>query len=571
MRTSSLWALSLLMFSATFLPSVVVAASTPDNDAQLVRLSYVEGDVRFNRGDDKGPNLKKPWEQAEVNLPIEQNFALATDDGRAVLEFEDGSEIYVAENSVVIFDYLNSTLGLLRAQLELVSGAVTTDLKPVYAEVFEIDMPTGRYQVTYPRSSFVRIDSFLDGFAVTPQSDAGSDFSQNGSSDLRIAKGETLTFQSGQPVRIDGAGQSKAPNDWDQWVNAQVEARNTAMQAALKASGLSAPIPGLTDLYANGTFSSCAPYGMCWEPSQQAATPPQAVPPGPTAQPPGGKPFKPQLVAFRTLIAECPAPEWMTTASVLAKTPQELNQLSLEAYRWELRQTWIWPVCHYSSWIYRNAGYHLVIRKKKRRHPIRWVKAGKTTGFVPPHPADQKGKPPKNLKHGILTVSSQGGAERVEKVDFIPSEKVETLSDPPKEFRVESSPRLASAEAPKIQGRLLGALAQGAKPGEAKQTEAPIAYDYNKGAFVQSGATLVGRKTKPVIVGGLSARGNFGASSNGRSSGSAGRSGGSSGRASSSYRGGGSSAGRSNSGGGGGGGGSRGGGGGGGSRGGGKK
>jgi hypothetical protein len=39
----------------------MMASSTSTADAQL---GYLQGDVRFNRGDGKHPDLKKPWEQA---------------------------------------------------------------------------------------------------------------------------------------------------------------------------------------------------------------------------------------------------------------------------------------------------------------------------------------------------------------------------------------------------------------------------------------------------------------------------------------------------------------------------
>jgi hypothetical protein len=97
-----------LTICAAFFPTAAAAAATTaaaQSEPQLVRISYMQGDVRFNRGDSKQPNLKKPWQQANVNLPIAENHALATGaDGRAVIEFESGSVIYVAENSVVLFE-----------------------------------------------------------------------------------------------------------------------------------------------------------------------------------------------------------------------------------------------------------------------------------------------------------------------------------------------------------------------------------------------------------------------------------------------------------------------------------
>jgi len=548
---------SLLAFSAMLLPRAMAGPSAvPQSDAQLVRVSYVEGDVRFNRGDGKRPDLKKPREQAEVNLPIEQNFALATGDGRAEVEFEDGSVIYVAKNSVLLFDELSASIGILRTRLELVSGTVTTDVRPVLWESFTIEMPTGEYEVDYPKGSFVRLDSYLDGMAVTPQGDIGSDFSQNGSQDVHITKGQTLTYEAGHPVRIDGAGQSEASNDWDQWVYARAEARSTAMQAALKASGLSSPIPGLADMYKSGTFSPCAPYGTCWAPSPQSAAPPQGnQQAAPQQQTAGQQPFKPQTVDFHTLVGTC-APLWATTAAVVAQTPQQLDELKREAYLWELRQRWSWPVCNFTSSIYRNNQYLFVVGKKRRHHPVRWVQVGKNIGFVPAHPADKKGEPPKNLKHGIFVVSTDKGADHIERVDFNPKEKVETLSSPPKEFRAASYPELAKAAPPEIQGRLIEGTAPNAKSTGVKGAEPTITYDYKKGNFVQSGAVVAGHTTKPVVVGGLDSRGGFSGGSGSRSSGGGGRSGeaGSRGSGGSSYGGGGSSSGRSSGGGGGGGG-----------------
>src|SRR5580658_7121437 len=96
-----------LTICAAFFPTSVASAAAAQSVPQLVRVSYMQGDVRFNRGDAKQPNLKKPWQQADVNLPIAENYALATGaDGRAEIELETGSVIYVAENSVVLFEQL---------------------------------------------------------------------------------------------------------------------------------------------------------------------------------------------------------------------------------------------------------------------------------------------------------------------------------------------------------------------------------------------------------------------------------------------------------------------------------
>jgi hypothetical protein len=58
--STSIAAFSLLFFSFT---RASLAQNEPTSDGQLVRVSYVEGDVRFNRGDHEGINLQKPWKR----------------------------------------------------------------------------------------------------------------------------------------------------------------------------------------------------------------------------------------------------------------------------------------------------------------------------------------------------------------------------------------------------------------------------------------------------------------------------------------------------------------------------
>jgi hypothetical protein len=213
-------------------------AAPPVTQPELVRLSYVQGDVTFNRGNGKGPDLKKPWEQADINLPIERGYAVATgDSGRAEVEFETGGVIYLAENSVLLFKQLTSTGGVPSTQIELASGTLTTNIAPIQGEFFVIEMPDGRYQIVNPEHSYMRIDSYLDGMAFTPQTGGAYYYKQGAGPRVTLEKGQTGVWESGEPMRIEGAGQSVAPNGFDNWVAERYAARETSMEAALKASG----------------------------------------------------------------------------------------------------------------------------------------------------------------------------------------------------------------------------------------------------------------------------------------------------------------------------------------------
>src|SRR6202795_2145661 len=99
-----------LFFSASLtLFSLLLASASPSfadsSHARIIRLSLVQGDVRLAR-DVKGDPLASQnttWEAAELNLPVRQGYVLATDKGRAEVEFENGSMAFLKENTVLEF------------------------------------------------------------------------------------------------------------------------------------------------------------------------------------------------------------------------------------------------------------------------------------------------------------------------------------------------------------------------------------------------------------------------------------------------------------------------------------
>ena len=130
-----------------------------------MRVRSLEGDVRVARGDAGDAE----WEQAEADLPMETGFNLVTGVGYAEIEFEDGSTVYLGQNSALKFDDLSTTGNVPHTQIELLTGTATLHLQTeAPGEVFVLKTPTDRITTVYPGRRYVRVNAYLDAIAMTP-------------------------------------------------------------------------------------------------------------------------------------------------------------------------------------------------------------------------------------------------------------------------------------------------------------------------------------------------------------------------------------------------------------------
>src|SRR5690348_18166248 len=102
-------------------------ASADSSHARVIRLSVVEGDVRFTREAHGDPlaDQKAVWETAQANLPVRQGYVLATDNGRAEVEFENGAMAFLNENTVLEFYDLSLEDGARTTRLVLRQGSAS--------------------------------------------------------------------------------------------------------------------------------------------------------------------------------------------------------------------------------------------------------------------------------------------------------------------------------------------------------------------------------------------------------------------------------------------------------------
>jgi hypothetical protein len=543
----------------------------PEYAAEDVHINYVQGDVRFNRGNKDGdPNLRNPWSVATRGLPIETSYSISTgNEGRAEIEFQSGTVLYLAEKSLLLVQDAETLDDVPQTEVQLVSGAATIDGRFVRGEKFTLTTTGYSVATGYGLDPFIRIDSYLDGLAISPQDRDHLFFEHLSGRTVPLTYGQSLISRVVNGVSTPYHAVITAPDDFDFWVQARHAQREELMAKALAASGMDTPIPGLIDLYQSGTFSPCGPYGTCWEPNGAPAAPTallneasdaptiydapylnitspsretigkqqsDAAPFAPSQQAGNSSTatanlpvaFQPQPVRLHAPFTDCLGRDSMYT--VMARSQKEYERLLAQEAAWRGPLHWTIAGCNYGNWFYGRHSYHLVFPHHPRRHhgPGHWVKCGGKEGFVPRHPGDKTGLPPGNSRHGVFFLAGDHGTSHIERGAIGSYENVKTLGKPPHEAlqaeiratHVEtahtSPPEIRGTFIAPLQARNLavakndGAAQKGAPAntrsariaGEifSRQPTGSVPFDFHKGQFVDRGAPVGGRESKPIVV-----------------------------------------------------------------------
>ena len=481
-------------------------------EPQIVRISYLEGDVRVARGT-KGAG----WEAAVSGLPIETGFSLVTGAGRAEIEFEDSSTVYLGENSVLAFNYLISANNAPMTEIALLTGTITLNVHLLTGEVFILRTPTKRLTIGSRSGGYARVTSYLDAMALTPQEpmDVGTP-SLLGMDSKGLAKGMTVLYQADGLTTSDGRTGSEDFAEWDRWVANRVDARAQAIAAVMKQSGLTEPIPGLADLYGKGTFFACQPYGTCWEPTDEAIA--DATARTPAAQQAHSIPARQSGSLLSSKFREASlqmASFGFSSAfgqSVQSATPGQTAPLNRNPNRPYIdfpcyppgvrasllrsnsaatlrSQPYDWALCHAGSWIYRHH-YVWVAGDHKHHHcPVRWEKAGRTVAFVPLHPRDVNGKPPINGQHEVFAVSRKDGFS-IERVSLNPGASVKLLEEAPRGARGDYHQPLTHVSDPAPEIHRAGDLL--AKNSGLENPGMKLTFNHHSQSFMLDKATMPG-------------------------------------------------------------------------------
>jgi hypothetical protein len=448
----------LLLFLLCALFAGVQPAAADSSHARIIRLSLVQGDVRFTRDSHGDPlaDSKTAWETAGLNLPIRQGYVLATDQGRAEVEFENGAMAFLKENTVLEFYDLSLHDGARTTRLVLRQGSAAFYVNPASDDYFSVT--GGDFTVEANGRSSFRLDNYDDGSAVETLKGHVSVIHKDNST--RLEKGQSLSIKAGDDSSLN-VGRLGDEDDFDRWVSGRIDAVSTATNAALRYTNSPYYTSGFADLFTYGAFSSCGGYGLGWRPFGVGL---------------GWSPFS--------------TGQWMWDPGF--------------GWTWMSSQPWGWAPYHYGGWLF-DAGcggwfyappvfygspYIPRNRFPKGVHPPRpiyrpvtgvFVRTKGTVGIVPIHPLDEKGKTPRNLEHGVFSpVLTKGMSERITGGEF--GQKWNTLKSAPREALTGS---LASRKPPT---RVSRTIAEGGSNARfvSHGNDSSIAYDPRERRFVNT-------------------------------------------------------------------------------------
>ena len=234
----------------------------PGQGTRAARLSDVEGQVQLTQGNQVLAS------QAPINAPLFEGTQITTtEDGRAEVQFDDGSVARVSPNSSI-------TLSTLRQQAGVPDTEVIANGGLTYFEIQNSTQP-GSFRVRFgdnvaTASGFTILRLNLD----TPPGELAvfsGNAQLNGTNSLvaDLHGGQSLKLSADTPGNYT-ANDILEPDSWDAW-NSDRDQALTAQEAQQTAATGSVPDssnPAWSDLDANGNWYDVPGQGYVWSPNE---------------------------------------------------------------------------------------------------------------------------------------------------------------------------------------------------------------------------------------------------------------------------------------------------------------
>jgi hypothetical protein len=257
---------------AVLAAALLVVSASADSKARIVRLSQVQGTVQIDRAAGDG------FDKAFINLPVIEGSKLKTGkDGRAEVEFEDGSALRLAPDSEVDFTRLAlGDDGQKLSTVQLVSGTIYANLHPKKSG----NKTGGQFQLNFAHESVTVAEAAhfrveLDGAGkatvavfkgkLSATSPAGQfEVAEKHSATIDLTKDDLAKNDSPRKGAFVIAKNFEAEPS-DAWDRQQTDYHDRYASAG--GSSISSPYGyGMSDLNYYGSFMNVTGYGNVWQP-----------------------------------------------------------------------------------------------------------------------------------------------------------------------------------------------------------------------------------------------------------------------------------------------------------------
>lgn len=245
--------LSWLVLTVAAIFALAVSALA-DSNVRIVRLSNVEGDVRIDR------NAGQGLERAFLNLPVIQGARIQTRaQGRTEVEFEDGSVLRIAPNTIVDFPQLSLLdSGTKATTIHVQEG--TAYLKVAGEKSDEFTINFARETVTLPHAAHLRVSiGDTDAELAVFKGDAHI---EGASGSVDVGKSQSVDFDLADKDHFKVAKDIE-PGPYDAWDEQQDQYQQ---RYAANNSYNSPNAYGASDLNYYGAYSNVPGYGTLWQP-----------------------------------------------------------------------------------------------------------------------------------------------------------------------------------------------------------------------------------------------------------------------------------------------------------------
>jgi hypothetical protein len=232
--------------------ALVALPAAANSQARIVRLSDVQGRVQIDKNTGLG------FENAFLNLPIMQGTQLRTGlNGRAEIEFEDGSTLRLTPNTTVEFSTLGlSDEGKRISAVRVVQGRAYVDWLGKSGDQFALNFSREKVELTQAAHFRIAVSSHLAEMA-----NFKNDLEVVGpSGTVKVDKKKMVTFNLSDDDQATVA-KNVEPDVYDDWDKRSVQYHDQYARNNSTPYGY-----GYSDLSYYGGYSNVAGYGMLWQP-----------------------------------------------------------------------------------------------------------------------------------------------------------------------------------------------------------------------------------------------------------------------------------------------------------------